>query len=309
MIPPALGDLTIPSRVDVSYLGGAELTVTGPGLAGTKNLMVGSMKAELISSDAATSSYTYRLPPYPTKVGNNYIALNDPAILKPVIMVADNQLARELVSDNEITSEYSSTNAVCFFGIIYDQFNFVSAVRFFIPFTVAKPAEAYFGVKIQGSVTPDFATAVWQDIQFLNGNVEVGWNTLKFLNPVGPYNKIRFVHDLTSSGLKQTSGCRIGQFEVYGSVGALPAPTSGTVADFAPTSTLMVSDEVSYDLTGNIHYVMAATPRVTEVSPKFGNWKANTTVTITGTGFSATPADVSVMIDNVTCTVTASSAT
>lgn len=62
---------------------------------------------------------------------------------------------------------------------------------------------------------------------------------------------------------------------------------------------------MSYNLNGIIHYKLTSTPTVTDVSPRYGSWKVTTTVTVTGSGFGTTIADVSVKIDDVVCTVTA----
>lgn len=179
----------------------------------------------------------------------------------------------------------------------------ITAVKFFIPYSVERPALAYFGAKIQGVAAADFAGATWIDIASIESNLVNGWNTLRFPQPQGPYNLIRFVHDLGAT--KQTSNCRIGEFQAYGLMSALPAPTSGTQSDFAPTASLYFSDELSYSLTNTIHYMTAKTATVSGVSPKVGAWNVANNLIITGVGFGTVIGDVQVKIDNIICVVSA----
>lgn len=102
--PPLIGALTIPAQVDTSYLGGATYTISGTGLPAYGTLQIGSVKAELTSSNPATDSYTYTLPAYPVMIGPNFINASEPHFMKPSRVTADNLLAKDLFNDGQGTS-------------------------------------------------------------------------------------------------------------------------------------------------------------------------------------------------------------
>jgi hypothetical protein len=70
----------------------------------------------------------------------------------------------------------------------------------------------------------------------------------------------------------------------------------------------MTIDGTELDLP-KITYDASKTPKLTSIAPRFGTVKGNTVVTLTGTDFTATPADHTVLFDNIPCVVTASTST
>jgi hypothetical protein len=62
-------------------------------------------------------------------------------------------------------------------------------------------------------------------------------------------------------------------------------------------------------VTNKVTYTGALTPLLTAINPRHGTVTGNTPVTFTGTGFSAVPADNTVVIDGIPCVVTSSSIT
>jgi hypothetical protein len=62
-------------------------------------------------------------------------------------------------------------------------------------------------------------------------------------------------------------------------------------------------------LTGSVLYAGSQTPHLTSMTPRFGQVTGGDTVTFTGTTFSATTSDYTILIDNRPCAVTAATTT
>ena len=168
----------------------------------------------------------------------------------------------------------------------------LNRARFFIPTTIADPIATYTGAKLSASSD----NTAWTDlVATVENTAKNGWNEWRTLTPTTS-RYIRFLHT-------STSGCRLGELEVYGQL-----TSSTTVADITATtsSTIKFFDgRTSTTLTGVAQYASATTPNVTEFSPRFISPKTTTNITINGIGFGSTVASVSVMIDGVSCSVLA----
>jgi hypothetical protein len=84
------------------------------------------------------------------------------------------------------------------------------------------------------------------------------------------------------------------------------------IADNSPTYSCAVSltvEGTNTALTGSVTYDGSKTPLLTSMTPRFGQVTGGDSVTFTGTGFSATTSDYTILIDNRPCTVTAATTT
>jgi hypothetical protein len=71
----------------------------------------------------------------------------------------------------------------------------------------------------------------------------------------------------------------------------------------------LVVNGASQSLTGAVQYQGSLTPALESMNPRFGRVEGGTSVTFTGTDFSATLSDYTILIDKIQCTVTDASTT
>lgn len=155
---------------------------------------------------------------------------------------------------------------------------------------------------IKGTPDSNHLTGTYTTIATLDATVRNGWNTIKIAMPVGPYLNIKF--EQTNTGYQQ-SNCKFSEIQTYGYATTLPAITTSNIGSYSPSSFYVVSDDLTYDVTSKISYSSSGTPTINTVSPRYGSWKVANTLTITGSGFGTTIADVSVKVDGVVCAVSA----
>lgn len=65
----------------------------------------------------------------------------------------------------------------------------------------------------------------------------------------------------------------------------------------------------STDFSNAVVYKSTATPVINKIQPMFGNIAGGEILTLTGTSFGSTIANVKVTIDNIVCVVTAATGT
>lgn len=205
-------------------MGGALLEIIGAGIPTYDTVTVGGIRSQLVSVNHTSNQYFYRIPSYSFIINPIFINSTESARIQPVKQISDLSVSRTAMFDKDITTEYASSGSMCYLGYILPGTYLFTYFRFFIPYTVA-PA-AYNGAKLQATKSNNVSTAIWTDLLSFNGNIKNGWNT--FMLPLGEtaYNMVRFLHDLTSINLNQTSNCRLGEFEVYGYILGDPSPTA-----------------------------------------------------------------------------------
>jgi hypothetical protein len=70
-----------------------------------------------------------------------------------------------------------------------------------------------------------------------------------------------------------------------------------------------VFDNVDQALSNSVVYKSTLSTKLDSISPRYGTVVGGTSVTFTGTQFSANKADYVILIDNIACTVSAASTT
>ena len=120
--------------------------------------------------------------------------------------------------------------------------------------------------------------------------VHSGWNVVASVNN-NTYRYIRFSHNSTSQ-------CNIAEFQLFGIT-----YSSATVASItSQASNVVYSDGFnSVTLASQVTYASANTAIITSISPQYGSISGGDTVSFTGTNLNfSTP---TIVIDDITCTV------
>jgi len=197
------------------------------------------------------------------------------------------------VFDGDLVTQNSDTASDCHVSVTFTN-GFVAVldmIKFFLP--VDKAMTVYDGkLKFQGST--DGST--WVDYHTADGNTHTGWNYVSWDTDKPKHRYFRF----SGSG---ASSCVINEVELHG-VEAIDSAADA----YSCTPKLTINGLVS-DLGSAVNYQGSITPVLTSMSPRYGTVTGGTSVTFTGTDFTATPGDYTILIDKVACSVTAATTT
>lgn len=167
-------------------------------------------------------------------------------------------------------------------------------VKYYVP---GERAKSYYINKLtfQGS-NDDWATHT--DLFTVDDTVSSGWNYVAYDDPLTQpkYGSYRFYGN-------ETHSCKISEIELHGFE---TIDSSSETHDCTPTVNI---NGTSTALRNAITYSSAVTPNLTAISPRFGTVQGGETVTFTGTGFSTSIRDVTVIIDGKDCAVQTASET
>ena len=283
--------------VSCSFAGGCSIEITGAGLAtgaagGDVKVTVCDRPAtfDLTASDG--TKVVALAPNYVNSHSQSSFNILETEVLTGTLV--SNSATGSLAFDGVTTNKVTGSGAV---GVGY---NFgtgniaqLSSVRYFMGQMIDKQTNCVGKVKFQSST--DGTT--WSTDVFTGDRLmRKGWNTQTFSSSVSSQYFRLYVEDITN--------CPIVEVEMIGNIFVDDSATSKacdvhvTIGSGSPSL-----------LTNKVNYQDGATTKVTSISPRYGSFKGGDTVTITGTGFSATNAQTSVLIDGIVCTVSAVTST
>ena len=302
----------LPANIASSIAGGIEFSIQGSGFPTAENdlqnlsLTVCGLPAELRSS--SNSVLVYRAPPFLVPLSNKVYSITSGSTkLNGTFFASSNPTKIPLVFDGNYSTAYTQTGSgECYLGV-----DFGAGLRGQLHYIKYFPQQGQNPSLLSGTVLESCDTNCedstnWSLLQ-QNGemvaipvSVNSGYNTIMFddsdtLNL--PYHR--------QYRLRSPTGyCRYAELEFYG--------------------VLMIDKPVNLDLTLNscdgvlsylnqattlpslITYQATATPIVTSTTPTYGTSAGGTVVTISGSGFPASPVsinDVQVTIDGNACTL------
>ena len=283
--------------VSCSFAGGCSIEITGAGLA--TGAAGGDVKVTVCNRpttfDLAASDGTKVVALAPNYVNSH---------AQSSFNILETEVVRgTLISDSSTGSlafDGITTNKVGGSGAVGVGYNFgagniaqLTSVRYFMGQMTDKQTNCVDKVKFQSST--DGTT--WSTDVFTGDRLmRKGWNTNTFSSPVSSQYFRLHVEDIVK--------CPIVEVEMIGNIFVDDSATSKacdvhvTIGSGSPSL-----------LTNKVNYQDGATTKVTSISPRYGSFKGGDTVTITGTGFSATNAQTSVLIDGIACTVSAVTST
>ena len=137
----------------------------------------------------------------------------------------------------------------------------------------------------------------WTDIWRVDASVHEGWNYKSWKDTPSDapnFTVYRFLGNATGS-------CVINEIKFAGI-----KTIDNNDASYSCPATLIV-DDVSTDLMADVTYGLTAA--LDSIEPRFGPVTGGTSVTFTGTGFSANQADYSIVIDGIDCPVSGATGT
>ena len=142
--------------------------------------------------------------------------------------------------------------------------------------------------KLQG-----FDGTNYVDVWTLDSTINEGWNTKEWTSSKPSYQKYKWTGATAGS-------CRFGEIKFNGIVALNDSATST-----ACTPKLLIGS-TSTDL-NSVTYNSTVTATVASITPRYGKVSGNETLTIAGTNF--IDGSTTVVIDGITCTTTAITAT
>lgn len=141
--------------------------------------------------------------------------------------------------------------------------------------------------------------STYTDIFTVGDNVMEGWNYYTWDNLID-YQQFRFYRfkgDLPDA-------CRMSEIKFRG-----VETVANNAEEYSCPVDIYIDKTKSSTFSNTVTYQKTLTPILTKVSPRYGSVTGGETVTFTGTGFSATTSDYTIIIDTIACSVTAASTT
>ena len=287
------------TAITSSIFGGKSLVISGTGLppswaqSNLFNITVCGSLCPVLSS--SSSSVTCQIPDLLTMpIITNYNLVNQYSTQQTSFAVtSDNAASQNNINDNKLNTFYDSASATCFVTFDFGS-SFVlnvSQIQYYP--TLTKSIKTFQGMLFQGSTD----NSIFKDLFSTDVNMKTGWNTWTANNSVPLYRYFRMTPNATQTATR----CNIAEVRFYGSL--LYSGSSTTTSTICPVNAQMNGTQVS--LTSTVEYRADTTPVVQSISPALGPTSGGTNITITGTGFGTTLANVVVTIDQVTCVITA----
>lgn len=293
----------VAASVISSFMGGNTLTITGSGLPidWTNNMIYnittcGSL-CEITS--AAVSSVSCKTPGLITQnIADNY-NLEKHLIAEQTnyVIYSDVSAQQKQINDGKVNTYYDSASTSCYLMFDFGQ-NFainLTSIKYYPLLT--KSLSYFYGLTFQGSNNNvDFV-----DLFTLNETLKTGWNTWQAPESTINYRYIR----LTPNATHNTSRCNIAEVKFNG---FLTYTGTSTLASTSCDGIVNLNGN-QVVLTSAVEYRQDSTPVVQSLSPILGPTTGGTEVTITGTGFGTDNSKVSILMDNVECIVSSTTAT
>lgn len=201
--PPTLGQLTVPSSVDASYLGGPTISIANTSLATGGSLEI----ASLPTTDATVTagSHAFTIPGY-TYVYQGVLYNNtDLMEMLPKEVVAANSLVNSHPNDDDTSTDYYDFNSICKIYLKYDRPYLLRTIRLFVPYSVSSTSFKYSGIEILGTNDADHLTATYTTIHTLASTIINGWNTIR-IDAAEAFKTFVIRHG--TQLVPQTSDCR-----------------------------------------------------------------------------------------------------
>jgi hypothetical protein len=205
----------------VSYLGGANLTLTGTGfvdIVPSNNILkICGMKAKVVSS--TSSSLVFTVPPLVTQQTQALYGLGVPTTIYGTPF-GDNLANINLAVDNNTNTFYSSTsNSTCYVGV---DFGINTAANISSISYMGNPNWVITSSKLTGAIFEGSNDQTnWATIFTIDSSVHMGWNYWPNSNPSSNYRYIRFTHNSTSQ-------CQIAEIAFTGQIySTLPVNATG----------------------------------------------------------------------------------
>ena len=288
------------TKITSSLIGGNTLAISGSGfptdwsLTNVTNITVCGSLCPILTHDI--SSVTCTLPSLFTKdIINNY-NLNDQANVEQQSYAAiygDTPASNYKINDNKVNTFYDSSIAACY--VIFDfglDFTLNLTEIQYYP-TLTKTLTNFYGLKFQGSAD----NITYLDLFSMNGTMKTGWNTWSANSSLPLYRYIK----LTPNATQITSRCNLAEVKLFGQ--RLYSGTS-TLSSTTCNSLVQLNGN-KFWLNSSVEYRQDKTPIVQSISPLLGATSGGTVVTITGSGFGAATATVSVLMDEIVCVISA----
>ena len=290
-------NLTTSSEVipNTGYSGGETLQLIGSGLYESTIVSVCGFSCEVTFSNGSNLNCT--LPPLPTVYSQTNFQIQTVSQMLEtyaIISSSTNTTINDYAFDNDVSTYFADgKNNNVYIGIdVGSDFIFqLSNIKFVGGGLNTVNYMSLIGTILQGS----YDNITWNAITTFT-TVNNLWN--KYVVPPGLTFTFRYYRLYKDSA---SSNYAINEIQIYGiliyNTNTADTNCSITVASSINSSPISLINSVSYKtlLTG----------KITNISPLYGTIAGGTTVAFTGTGFGTTAiADVSVIIDEVSCIVT-----
>lgn len=246
-----------------------------------------------VDADASTASQvTCNVPRVATTYStDNYKITKADTLMEDIFPEGTEHLHDSLTIDSYVTAEDE-----CYFGMSFkdNHVAILDEAKVFIGFLLDK--KPYVDkLSFQGS-NDHFAT--WEELHIFGEEIHEGWNYIDYRDDGDEkpaFNSYRFF----GSGV---GACKVTEFRLHG------VQAIADESDSHECAAQIVLGETTLDAALEpVLYSAASTPKLTNMSPRYGSVLGGTTVTLTGENFDGNSA--SVLFDNRVCTVTSISAT
>lgn len=236
--PPIVADITKPSSVEASYIGGPLLTLTKDSLPLEGTLYIADIPVPMDSHSG--SDQKFRIPGYTIIEGGSIFNHSEIELINPQDVIVHDPTLNGVLRDANLSSFYSETGSTCQIILQFDRPYLVGAFRFFVPYSAINPSGNYSGILFQGSNSLD-SNSIFAGISSLDNSVHHGWNMVRLPEPKGPYKAVKILHET-----EQTSNCVFSELQLYGYQTGVTPVTSSNKNSLAANAILKITDEHTY---------------------------------------------------------------
>jgi len=284
----------IGSSVDLmcSYAGGCSYAIEANGLSAA--LMDEANSVEIcgspciLNADLSDADYAVcDVPALATSHSAEAFTITESDVLYGEIFPADSVL-----SDDEYVAPHIDRVNDCHFGMTFKEghVGVLDEAKVYINFIVNTWVYQN-NLKLQGS-NDNWAT--YEDIFTYGMDIHEGWNYINFRDSEDKpaFNSYRFEGRLKDS-------CRVTEFRLTG-----VEAVADDATEYVCTPKIKIGGEVITPAValGDVTYTDANTPKLENISPRYGSELGGTTVTLTGTNLLGS-ADATVLFDDKECVV------
>lgn len=202
----------------------------------------------------------------------------------------------KLPFDGKLVTQPTNSQSTCVIGVGFkaDHVALISQMKYFM--TNIDNLALYVDIlKFQGSND----NATWTELHSADDNIHEGWNYVDWKesssNP-----KFRFYRFFANS----SSGCLVNEVKFTG-----VETVDNSDATYSCNVEVKINGAPVQNLANNVTYSNTITTLLTSMSPRFGTVTGGTVLTFTGTNFVTDTALYSIVIDGITCPVSAATTT